>query len=160
MDTDSGRKFSPVTNWAVIGIFLVLSVGAQHFFPGTVYGIVRDTLIRNAMSPGIEILEKEMLTYLLPIGATAICLNEYGENATLSAATESYIARAKLAADKLVIKVASAGGMSARQKDLINREAYWQAEKFVGKGPSARQLCVTLASRIRAGEFDSIDYAP
>lgn len=157
MNTEAHKsKKSLRLGWILVVLVLnaIVFVGARQLHPGGIRGLIGDFITRSSASPEIKALSDRMLASLVPIGAAAICVKEYGEHVDLMDAAVKYNNRNEVAMQELVSETEAAGGMSHDEKDLLDREAYRAARSLIGRGPNAEQVCGNLAVRINSGEFD------
>lgn len=88
------------------------------------------------------------------MGAAAICIEEVGENAELRESLASFAKRNEVMMKELVAAIEAEGGMSRREKDLVDRQAYREARRFLDQAGDMSGTCSGLAKRFNAGEFD------
>lgn len=143
-----------ILGWVVTGLVILVFVGARQIHPNGLFGLIGDLFTEASTSAAVKEPRDRMLEALVPLGAAAICLKEYGESAELRSAVESHLRRNKEEVQKLTTRVEDAGGMSRAEKDLLDREGYQAAVRFVGQGSAAETTCAGLADRFNAGEFD------
>jgi hypothetical protein len=145
------RLFGCISSILVVLIF----VGARQFTAGGIRQLIGDFITESSLNPRVKELSDEMLTAFIPIGAAAICLNEYGKNAGLKKASVAYNNRNRAAMERLIASIKAAGGMSNSEKDLVDRKVYQQARHLLDQGHHTRRACDRLANRINSGEFDA-----
>lgn len=140
--------------WAIIGLVVLVFVGAQQIHPAGLYGLIRDFSIGLSTSSEVKEPRDRMLASLIPMGAAAICLKEYGDSVELRSAVADYSHRNQVGMQKLINEIEVAGGMSRAEKDLLDREAYREVYRFVGEGTTAKRTCFDLVDRLNSAEFD------
>jgi hypothetical protein len=140
--------------WAITGLVILVFVGAQQIHPAGLYGLIRDFAIGLSTSSKVKEPRDRMLASLIPMGAAAICLKDYGDSVELRRAVADYSLRNHTGMQKLINEIKVAGGMSRAEKDLIDREAYQESYRFVGEGTTAKSTCFDLVGRLNSGEFD------
>lgn len=152
-DKPKAKKLS-FPGWAIIGLIVLIFVGAQQIHPAGLFGLVRDFTIGLSTSSKVKEPRDRMLATLIPMGAATICLKDYGESVELRRAVTSYSLRNHTGMQKLINEIKVAGGMSRAEKDLLDREAYQESYRFLGEGTTAKNTCFELVGRLNSGEFD------
>lgn len=152
-DKQKVKKYS-LPGWAIIGLVVLVFVGAQQIHPAGLYGLIRDFSIGLLTSAKVKEPRNRMLASLIPMGAATICLKDYGDSDDLRRAVTDFSLRNQAEMKKLINEIEVAGGMSRAEKDLLDREAYQEVYRFLGEGNAARRTCFDLVGRLNSGEFD------
>jgi hypothetical protein len=155
MNIDKPKKNkSSWLGWMIFAFVVVVFVGARQLHPGGIRGLIGDFVTESSSNQEVKRLRDKMLASLVQIGAAAICLKEYGENAGLKDAVIKYNDRNQAMMHQLVASIQTTGGMSESEKGLLDRQAYREARRLIDQGHNAKQTCSGLADRINSGEFD------
>ena len=154
MNPDSPKKTASLSRWIIPASVVLFFVGARQLHPGGILGLIGDALTEPSSNSKTEQLRDSLLRSLIPIGASAICMETFSENADIEAAAVAYNARNESEMKSLVAKIEALGGMSKDEKHLLDRKAYRAARELLNMGHGANENCKALPDRINAGEFD------
>ncbi len=147
------KKKSALFGWIVLGLVIFVFVGARQLHPGGIRGLLTDFNTEASSSDEVRAFHTKMLNALRPMGAGALCLQEY-DDAELRGALEDYNNRNQAAMRNLINSIEAAGGLSKSEKDLLDRQALREAHSFLGQGSDIERTCKGLAVRFNSGEFD------
>lgn len=135
----------------IMAVIAMIFIGARQLHPGGIRWLISDFITNSSSNTEVKIFREKILNYLIPIGASAICMKEHGENTELTGAVMNYAERNEAPLKKLIDLAKAAGGMSKSEKDLLDRQAYSESRRFIDQNINA---CSVLAARINSGEFD------
>lgn len=146
--------FSFARSWFIVGLIVIILVGARQIHPGGVKGLVTDTYTRLTIEAEVAERIPRMREYLATLGLGAMCLNNNKKDPTLLTAMKHFAKRHDTMMNNIIVDVKNAGGMTQEQKDLINRTALYEAQDILESSVNMRTTREGLAERLNQGEFD------
>lgn len=146
----NAKKGGRSRKWLPFLIAALVFGGIRAYHSGGIRGVARDAAVNLSATAEQNRIRKDFLAAAAPIGAAAICVEEFGATAALASAVEAYHTRNAGAMAPLLEKVENT--LRKADRDLIDREGYREAIKLLGNNRKAG--CESLPSRFDSGEFD------
>ncbi len=140
-------KVMPIVIALIIGGFFVVPRVMHQFGHPSSEILSKVEAIKGRI--GVETFGNFMKA-ISPAGYAALCAKEHGENPELMAAAKAYNDR-YLAKMEALVQSLKAGGLTADEKDALDKYAYSMVSGDIRNGHVS---CQDAAARINRGEWD------